>query len=195
MAAVAAPLSAQQKQSVIATLNKATAGVKSMSAAFTQTKSIAMLNDKLTSNGVIYFSSPSKLRWEYKSPYQYTFILNNTKVYVANANRKDVIDTKNNKVFKEIARIMMSTVTGTALSGKNDFSIDVADGGAVWKVSLTPKKRELRSMFSSIMLHFNKSNNLISEIQITEKNKDLTHIKLKNLKTNIPVNASLFAIP
>ena len=90
---------------------------------------------------------------------------------------------------------MMSTVTGTALSNSSDFSIDVADGNTQWQVTLVPKKKEMKKMFSKIVLSFNKSNLMISEINIYEKNNDRTNIKLKNIKTNGAVNETLFAIP
>lgn len=194
-AALAAPLSAQQKHDVIARINRATSGLKAMSCTFSQTKYLSMLSDKMTSQGKMYYKQPNKLRWEYTAPYQYLFIFNGTKVYVGNKSRKDVIDTQSNKVFKEVARIMMSTVTGTALSNSSDFNTDVADGKTMWKVTLIPKKKEMKKMFAKIELYFTKSNLMISEINIFEKNNDRTNIKLKNISTNKPVNESLFAIP
>ena len=191
----AAPLTAQQKQDVIERINKAASGLKSMNCTFTQTKYLSLLSDKMVSEGKMYYNQPNKLRWEYTTPYQYLFIFNGTKVYVGNKSRKDVIDTNTNKVFKEVARIMMSTVTGTALSNSSDFSIDVADGNTQWQVTLVPKKKEMKRMFSKIVLSFNKSNLMISEINIYEKNIDRTNIKLKNIKTNGAVNETLFAIP
>lgn len=193
--AVAAPISAAQQKEVIAKINKATSRLKSMSCSFTQTKHLSMLSDKMVSEGKMNYKQPNKLRWEYTSPYQYLFIFNGTKVYVGNKSRKDVIDTNTNKVFKEVARIMMSTVTGTALSNSSDFSIDVADGNTLWQITLVPKRKEMKKMFSKIVLLFNKSNLMIAEINIYENNNDRTNIKLKNIKTNGVVNETLFAIP
>ena len=190
-----AAMTSQQKQDVITRINKTAAGLKSMTCNFTQTKYLSLLSDKMVSEGKMSYKQPNKLRWEYTSPYQYLFIFNGTKVYVGNKSRKDVIDTQTNKVFKEVARIMMSTVTGTALSNSSDFSIDVADGKSFWKVTLVPKKKEMKKMFTKIELSFNKSNLMISEINIYEKNNDRTNIRLKNISTNGTVNESLFAIP
>ena len=192
---LATAMTPQQKQDVITRINKAAAGLKSMNCNFTQTKYLSLLSDKMVSEGKMSYKQSNKLRWEYTSPYQYLFIFNGTKVYVGNKSRKDVIDTQTNKVFKEVARIMMSTVTGTALSNSSDFSIDVADGKSVWKVTLTPKKKEMRKMFTKIELSFNKSNLMIAEINIYEKNNDRTNIRLKNISTNSTINESLFAIP
>lgn len=195
LSVMAAPLTAQQKQDVIGRINKAASGLKSMSCSFTQTKYLSLLSDRMVSEGKMNYKQPNKLRWEYTTPYQYLFIFNGTKVYVGNKSRKDVIDTNTNKVFKEVARIMMSTVTGTALSNSSDFSIDVADGNTLWQITLVPKRKEMKKMFSKIVLLFNKSNLMIAEINIYENNNDRTNIKLKNIKTNGVVNETLFAIP
>ncbi len=191
----AAALSAPRKQEIIGSINSAASAMKSMTCSFTQTKYLSLLSDKMVSEGKMYYRQPNRLRWEYTSPYQYLFVLNGTKVYVGNKSRKDVIDTDANKVFKEIARIMMGTVTGTVLSGSSDFSVDVADGGTVWRVTLVPSKKEMKRMFSKIVLSFRKNGLMVSEIDIYEKNNDRTNIQLKNVKTNVSVNDALFAIP
>lgn len=191
----AATLTQPQKEEVIAKINKAASGMKSMNCSFVQTKHLSMLNDKMVSEGKMYYKQSDKLRWEYVSPYKYLFIFNGTKVYVGNKSRKDVIDTNTNRVFKEVARIMMSTVTGTALSNSKDFIIDVADGNTVWVVTLIPKKKDMRKIFSKIILAFAKSNLMIFEINMYENNNDHTNIKLKNIVSNGNVNSTLFNIP
>ncbi|WP_301869043.1 outer membrane lipoprotein carrier protein LolA [Bacteroides caecimuris] len=184
-----------QTQDVIKKINTTAAELKSMSCTFVQTKNLSMLNDKMVSKGQMYYSQPNKLRWEYTSPYNYIFIFNETKVYVGNKSKKDVIDTNSNKVFKEIARIMMNTVTGKALSNTADFSVSVADAPNFWEITLVPKKKDLKQMFSKIEMYFNKTNNMISELNIIEKNNDKTNIKFSNISTNKAIDASLFAIP
>lgn len=194
-AAVAGPLSAARQQEVVAQINRTAAATKHISCQFTQVKHLHMLNDRLEAKGRMYFSQPNKLRWEYTTPYQYLFILSGSKVYVGSNGRHDVIDTDQNRVFKEIARIMMSTVTGTALSNTKDFAVSVSDNGQQWQVTLTPKKGDLRKMFRSIVLDFAKSTSLVQALTINEKNGDHTDIRFNNLSTTAPVNASLFNIP
>lgn len=190
-----AALTEKQQQDVINEINKTVSELKTMSCSFTQTKYLSLLSDKMVSQGKMYYEKSNKLRWEYTSPYQYLFVLNGTQVYVGNKSRKDVIDTNTNKVFKEVARIMMSTVTGIALSNTNDFTTQVADDNNYYVVTLVPKKKEMEKMFSKIILYFNKTNYMIAEINIYEKNNDWTNIKMINITTNGIINESLFNIP
>lgn len=191
----ASTLSAAQQQEVIEKINASASKMKSMSCTFTQTKYLSLLSDKMVSSGKMYYKQPNKLRWEYTSPYDYLFVFNGTKVYVGNKSKKDVIDTNTNKIFKEIARIMMNTVTGKALSNKTDFTVSVAGNNTLWVVTLIPKKKDMKQMFSKIELVFNKSNTMISEINIFEKNNDRTNIKLTNIVNNGSIGENYFAIP
>lgn len=191
----AAGLTAQQKKEAVAKINKAASALKSMKCDFIQTKHLSLLSDKMVSEGKMYYRQADRLRWEYIKPYSYLFIFNGTKVYVGGKSRKDVIDTKTNKVFKEVARIMMGTVTGTALSNSSDFRVDVSGSASDWVVTLIPKNKDIKQMFTKIVLNFTKSNTMISEINIFEKNGDRTNIKLKNIVTNSTLNESLFTIP
>ena len=147
----ASALSAKQQEEVIDKINTAVSGMKSMSCSFVQTKYLSLLSDKMVSEGKMYYEQPNRLRWEYMSPYNYLFVFNGTKVYVGNTSKKDVIDTNTNKIFKEIARIMMNTVTGKALSSKTDFTISVSSTQSSWEVSLHPKKKELKQMFTCLL--------------------------------------------
>lgn len=184
-----------QQNEVVAKINSAVSNMKSMRCTFTQTKYIALLSDRMESQGEMYYTQPGKLRWEYTNPYKYLFVFNGTKVYMGNQSKKDVVDTGTNKMFKEVARIMMNTVTGKVLTNASDFSVSVSDNTTSWVVTLVPKKKDLKQLFFKIEMSFNKSNLMITELNLIEKNNDRTTIKFTNVHTNTTINANLFAIP
>jgi outer membrane lipoprotein carrier protein len=164
-------------------INNAAAKLMSLQCDFVQTKYLKMLNDKMISNGKMYYLQSNKLRWEYTSPYHYTFILNDNKVLLKNDNRNDVIDVQQNKLFKEIARIMMNSVVGKSLSDERDFKSKISSSGSEWIATLTPVRKEMKQMFKEIYLYFNKTSYMVSKVTLIEKNGDKTVIELKNVKT------------
>ena len=93
---------AQSEVQIRQQINHAASQMKSMQCDFVQTKHLKMLNDKMVAKGKMYYRQGNQLRWEYVTPYAYTFILNNNKVLLKNSRRNDVIDVNQNKVFKEI---------------------------------------------------------------------------------------------
>ena len=61
---------------MVAEINKTAASIRTLACNFTQVKTLSFLNDKMTSQGRMCYDASGKLRWEYTSPYTYTFILN-----------------------------------------------------------------------------------------------------------------------
>lgn len=188
-------LTAQQSEAQIRqAITQAASAMKTMQCDFTQTKHLRMLNDKMTSKGRMYYQQTNRLRWEYTSPYSYTFILNDDKVLLRNAQRNDVIDVNRNKLFREIARIMMNSVVGTSLTDDKSFKSAIATNGNEWIASLLPQRKNLKQLFQKIVLHFSKKNAMVKQVELIERNGDRTVIELNNIRTNEKISADMFTI-
>ena len=188
-------LIAQQNETQIRqAITQAASAMKTMQCDFTQTKHLKMLNDKMTSKGRMYYQQTNRLRWEYTSPYSYTFILNDDKVLLKNAQRNDVIDVNKNKLFREIARIMMNSVVGTSLTDDKSFKSTIATNGNEWIASLLPQRKDLKQLFQKIILHFSKKNAMVKQVELIERNGDKTVIELNNIRTNEKISADMFTI-
>lgn len=181
---------AQIKQKI----NQTASALKSMQCDFVQTKHMKLLNDKLVSKGKMYYQKSDKLRWEYLSPYTYTFILNADKVLLKNQKRNDVIDVNQNKMFKEIARIMMNSVVGNCLTDDKNFKTSLTATSTEWIATLLPLRKDMKQMFQKIILHFNKQKSVVTLVELIEKNGDKTVIELKNTVLNETIDAKMFAV-
>ena len=188
-------LTAQQSEAQIRqAITQAASAMKTMQCDFTQTKHLKMLNDKMTSKGRMYYQQTNRLRWEYTSPYSYTFILNDDKVLLKNKQRNDVIDVNKNKLFREIARIMMNSVVGTSLTDDKSFKSTITTNNSEWIASLLPQRKDLKQLFQKIILHFSKKNAMVKQVELIEKNGDKTVIELNNIRTNEKTSADMFTI-
>ena len=161
---------------------------------FVQTKSLKLLNQKMVSKGKMYYQKSDKLCWQYVSPYNYTFVLNGAKVMLRNEKRSDVIDVQQNKMFKEIARIMMNSVLGKCLTDEKDFKVTMQQGKGEWVATLVPLRSNMKQLFQKIQISFHQAQMMVSMVKLFEKNGDQTTIQLKNIKTNAPLNAQVFSI-
>ena len=170
------------------------AGLNSMKCDFIQTKQLKMLRDIMISKGKMYYQQGNKLRWEYESPYSYVFVLNGSKVVLKNNDRNDVIDVNQNKLFREIVRIMMNTVVGKCMTDDKDFKVSVNVLSSEYVATMTPLRKDLKQMFASIVLHFNRHSKMVSQVELLEKNGDKTLIELKNVQTNVAIPYNIFAV-
>lgn len=173
---------------------KAAQAMTSLQCDFVQTKQLRMLNDKMTSEGRMYYSQKDKLRWEYVKPYQYTFIMNGDRVLLKNRERSDVIDVRQNKLFREIARIMLSSVVGSSLSDDRTFKTSIATASGEWVATLLPQRKDMKQMFQKIILHFDQRQATVSRVELMEKNGDHTIIDLKNIRKNETIAPRTFAV-
>lgn len=187
-------VSAQTVNQVRQRVNTVAAQMKTMECDFVQTKTVRMLNSKLISRGKMYYQQTGKLRLQYLSPYQYTFVLNGNQVKLKSQGRNDVINVEQNKMFKEITRIMMNSVLGKCVDSSRDFKVALSGSGNNWKALMTPQSKTMKQMFQSISVVFNYQRGTVSAVQLVEKNGNKTVIVLKNVKSNQPLHADLFSI-
>ncbi|MBR3480997.1 MAG: outer membrane lipoprotein carrier protein LolA [Prevotella sp.] len=166
----------------------------SMQCDFVQTKQLKMLNDKMVSEGRMYYSQKDKLRWEYVKPYQYTFIMNGDRVLLKNKERSDVIDVRQNKIFREIANIMLNSVVGNCLNDDRSFKTSITTAGGQWVATLLPQRKDMKQMFQKIILNFDQQLATVSRVELVEKNGDLTTIDLKNIRKNETIAPRTFAV-
>ena len=175
-------------------VNQAAAAMKTLQCDFVQIKHLKMLNEEMLAQGKMYYQQSNKLRWEYTNPYTYTFVLNGDKVLLKNQQRNDVIDVNQNKIIREIARIMMSSVVGNSLLDNKTFKTTITINNSEWIATQIPKRKDMRQIFQRIVLHFNPQCAVVSCVEMIEKNGDKTVINLKNIRTNETLNASIFAV-
>jgi len=175
-------------------VNQAAAAMKTLQCDFVQIKHLKMLNEEMLAQGKMYYQQSNKLRWEYTNPYTYTFVLNGDKVLLKNQQRNDVIDVNQNKIFREIARIMMSSVVGNSLLDNKTFKTTITINNSEWIATQIPQRKDMRQIFQRIVLHFNPQCAVVSCVEMIEKNGDKTVINLKNIRTNETLNASIFAV-
>lgn len=186
--------SAQSEQQIIDKINNNSAKIKTLSCDFVQTKQMKMLNNKFVSKGKMYYEQPNKLRWEYTTPYSYTFLMNDSKVLIKNNNRSDIIDINQNKMFKEIARLMMNSIVGESLNNRRTFDVAIVSNEKQYVATLTPLEREMKQMWSKIMLYFDKVTLGVVKVEMVERTGDKTTIELKNIVVNGTIKPGVFAI-
>ena len=175
-------------------INNIASHMRSMTCNFVQVKTLKMVRSKVVSRGNMYYSRPGRLRWEYTSPYRYTFILNGQTVLLKNARGNSRINVEQSKMFKEITRIMMSSVLGTCVSDNRDFTVSLQGPGNSWQAVMAPKRNPMKQMFSTIVVYFDMARSIVSSVKMVERNGDTTVIQLKNVRTNVPVNARVFSL-
>ena len=183
-----------EAKAMVAEISKTAASIRTLTCNFTQVKTLSFLNDKMTSQGRMCYDASGKLRWEYTSPYTYTFILNGQQVHIQSAKNRQTIDIRQSRLFQGIAQVMMNSVTGRNLTSNKGFACTFFTQGDVWVADLVPQRKEMKQMFSTIRLRFDSKRRMVSQVEMNEKRGDVTIITLKDIKTNEAIHQNQFTL-
>jgi len=167
--------------------------MKTMTCSFEQIKELSFLNDKSISKGLLFYKKPNKIRWEYKHPYSYIFIMNGEKVILQSENNKNEINLNSSKQFQQISKIILGGVSGNGLMDSSDFRIFFYTSNEDYKLQLQPLKKEIKSLFSQINLFVSKGDGSINKVEMIEKTGDKTIIRFLSMKRNIALNDEVFS--
>lgn len=180
------------EKDMMAYIARSASEVSTLQCDILQAKHMRMMKRDMVSQGTMEYSRPDCLRWQYTSPYSYTFLLNGGKVTLCKGEKKDVVDVAQNRMMREITQVMIGTMTGSALMDEKAFDAKVRDEGDCWKVTLLPKKKDIRQMYTTIVLTYNPKTAQTERVEMTEKTGDRTVIELKNIVRDKPIDAKVF---
>lgn len=189
--------SAEQAKTMLETVNKAAASVKTMQCDFTQTRKSSMLKNEAVSKGKMYYSG-KKLKWAYTTPNKYAMVVvdngKSQEVFLQSKDGSKTMDGQGSQLFKSIARLVMNGVTGAALSENGEFTVEMYTQGDVWVAKLTPKKDKMKKMFAYMRLYISTDRKYVNKVELHEANDDVTTIVFTNMKLNEKIDESVFAL-
>lgn len=180
------------EKDMMACIARSASEVGTMQCDIQQTKYMRMMKRGMVSHGTMKYSRPDCLRWQYTLPYSYTFLLSDGKVTLCKDEKKDVVDVAQNRMMREITRVIIGTMTGSVLMDKKAFDAKVRDEGSFWIVTLLPKKKDIRQMYSAIVLTYNPKESQMERVEMTERTGDRTIIELKNIVKDRPIDPKAF---
>ena len=89
---------------------------------------------------------------------------------------------------------MLSSVTGECLTDKQRFKTQMFVDGDKWIAQLTPLKKEMKQMFSLLVITFDSKQLIATTVEMREKGGDNTRIELHQVKKNAAVSDEEFKI-
>lgn len=190
------PVPETEQSAVMAMIKQAASSTKTIKADFVQTKTMQLLGSKMVSTGKMLYLQPSSFKWEYLAPYSYIFAITEGKVVMKSAQGKSEIEISRNRLFEEIASIMMGSVTGESFGESKEFSFSLFSSAdkKLYVAELLPVKREIKQMFKSVKLFFLPDEKVVGRIVMTDRSGDETVIELKNVVKNGEIAADSFKI-
>ena len=168
------------EQKIIQKMASAAEKIKTVQCDFTQTKQSKMLKGEQVSEGKMFCQQPDKLRWEYTSPRASTLVLEGTEARLLKGTEQGT----RNKFIASMARMIMNSVAGKNLTDNKTFQVTAKEVPTKYVATLIPLKKDMKRLYSKLILHFNIKQETVTEIELYEKNGDRTLIELHNIHIN-----------
>ena len=181
-----------QSQEVMALLTDAAASMHTMQCRFVQEKTTSMLAEPSVSEGVMCFVAPDKMRWEYIKPYAFALIVNGERIVKVTGGKSEVLEGNSSRIYQGIVNIIMGSATGKKLFDASVFDVVLYDEEAFWKAEMTPKRRDMKRMFSQLVFRFGKATNVISRVGLIGSNGDVTEIRFEEMRLNEAIPKEMF---
>lgn len=179
---------AQTQNEIVETVTQAVDSLKCMNCQFKQFNIMAILEDPIVSEGFMNYYSPDKMHWEYTSPNTFALVVDGENISKITDGKEEILDAKSQRVYKSVASIIMSIISGKTLFDKSIFDTDIHDADSLWTFRMKPQKNKLKRMFTMLTVYFSKNDNIISKVEITMSNGDETIIDFFDVKINESCN-------
>ena len=168
------------EQKIIEKMASAAEKIKTVECNFTQTKQSKMLSKPQMSEGKMFCQQPDKLRWEYTSPRASTLVLEGTEARLLKGNEQEA----RNKFIGEMARMIMNCVAGKNLTDNKTFQVSAKEMPTEYVATLVPQKKDMKRLYSKLILHYNIKQETVTGVELHEKNGDKTLIELHDIRIN-----------
>lgn len=185
-------LSESQSNEVIASLTKAAASMQSMQCRFVQEKTSSMLAEPSVAHGTMHYAAPDRMRWEYTTPYAFALVVNGERIVKVTDGKAEVLEGNAGRMYQGMVGLIMGSASGKKLFDTTVFDIVLYDDNGFWRADMTPKRRDMKRMFSQLVFRFDKKTNGISRVEFVEAGGGTTSIRFEEIKLNEAISDKVF---
>jgi len=181
-------------ESCLRAIDAAQRETHTVSARFTQTKHLSLLDEPLVSTGRFAFKRPDRMRLEIETPRPVVVVINGRQVSIPGLSAGDQQQlslTPMTAMFTELGAMF----GGSAATLGNHFEISATPADGAIEVTLRPTVPDWQRLFRTIVLRFAGPDLLISWMRLDDALGDSLDIAMSDVQRNQDVPDSQFAVP
>ena len=187
------PLSEAESQKVVASLTQAASSMQTLQCRFVQEKTSSMLAEPSIAKGTMHYAAPDRMRWEYTEPYAFALVVNGEQIVKVTDGKAETLDAKSGRMYQGMVGLIMGSASGKKLFDSTVFDVALYDDNEFWRAEMTPKRRDMKRMFSQLVFRFDKKTNGISRVEFKDAGGDVTSIRFEEMRLNEAIEEKVFA--
>lgn len=174
---------------------RANAGVKTLTARFTETTTSSLLTRPLVERGTLAVERPARVVLHYTVPDTRTVLIDGDRLILSWPGR-NIQQSRN--IGQAQARVQKYFVTGDPDELRKSFDIEVSETEkrpGTDHVTLLPKRKQIQEGLTRLDLWIDQSSLLMSAMRMTFTNGDTKLMTLEEVVPNAPLSPGTFAAP
>jgi outer membrane lipoprotein-sorting protein len=173
---------------------RANAGIKTLTASFTETSTSSLLTRPLVAHGTVAVERPSRVVMHYEDPEARVVLIDGKRMTMAWPSRsiRQVTD-----IGSAQDRVQKYFVNGDAAELRRQFEIrddDADERPGMYQVTLVPKRKQIREALAKLELWVDRSSLLLSTMRMTFANGDTKTLTFADVVPNAVIEPGTFAI-
>ncbi|MBR5080939.1 MAG: outer membrane lipoprotein carrier protein LolA [Bacteroidales bacterium] len=186
------PLTEAESQKVISALTQAASSMQTLQCRFVQEKTSSMLAEPSIAKGTMHYAAPDRMHWEYTEPYAFALVVNGEQITKVTDGKAETLDGKSSRMYQGMVSLIMGSASGKKLFDASVFDVTLYDDNEFWRAEMTPKRRDMKRMFSQLVFRFDKKTNGISRVEFKDAGGDVTSIRFEDMKLNEVIDDNVF---
>ena len=179
-----------QKDAAIDKILKANEKYQTISCDFKQTKTMAMVDKKIESEGVLYFNRADKLKMDYTNPKGNLLLISGESLLLIQNGRKNDFNTKQNAQMRNLKNTLLLSIAGdvAAVAKENGAEIEFTETADYYTFVLTRTDKHVKSRMSKLELSYSKTDCSLCVMKMEEPNGNNTvyNTPVKTFNPEIP---------
>ncbi len=184
-------MSMEEAASLRNTVKEKSASTKTISSDFVQYKHLDFLSNDIESKGKLAFKAPDNIKWEYTSPFAYSILFKDDKLFIDDAGNKRNMDLGSNKVFKQLSQLIAASISGNMFISEQ-FDIAYFKDKNDYLVHFSPKDTQFSEFIKAFHITFSPQGEVL-EVKMIEPSDDYTQIVFINRIENQSIPDAVFA--
>lgn len=182
---------------VLAQHCRAREAVVTLKAQFTQIKIFTLFDEEEKSKGVLYFSNPQRICWQYSEPDESATVINGSDGWSVFPHIKQIHKFKlDGSQTNKVLSIVGFGPCAAPLTESFEIVLGEVKKGTV-SLDMTPTDDGIRPYFSRIHLTLARSDHLPRQIELYEKSGDILRFEFSDIKRDTKLDKTIFecAVP
>lgn len=179
----------QSSEEVLSQIKAVSSETHSISADYSETKTMMAFKEPQISKGKFYFQDPDKMRFAQNFPFPYVILVNGESLRISDNGKEKRIPKAGNMAAKANG-FLLSLIKGEF--DNKDVEVTCLQSNDFYKLVMVPQQKMMRQVYEEIELLFSKKDLRLDAILFKETSGDSKTMKFNNQEYNGSIDSSIF---